>query len=185
VHRRQGCKELKDSFWRRGSFDENTVATAQGGAVPALATGRSRARTDAEAPSHCLYRGVLPNALEKAAPYVVELNSDSAFLDFLVRRGWGESWGLYLISPLNLDPVRLHLRRFLKVKDEDGRSLVFRYYDPRVMRDFLPTCDGPQLEMLFDGVDRFLVEDADPLSMSEFTLVDSKLQCASKSWGRG
>jgi hypothetical protein len=34
-------------------------------------------------------------------------------------------------------------RRFLRVKDEDG--LVFRFYDPRVMRVYLPTCAAGEL----------------------------------------
>jgi hypothetical protein len=84
----------------------------------------------------CLYRGVLPTALEKVAPYLVQLPVNTGFLDYLVRRGWGDSWGLYITSTSTLDQLRRHLRRFLRVKDEDGRKLVFRYYDPRVMRPF-------------------------------------------------
>ena len=35
---------------------------------------------------------------------------------------------------LPVDELRRHLRRFLLVKDESGRQLYFRYYDPRVLR---------------------------------------------------
>jgi hypothetical protein len=36
--------------------------------------------------------------------------------------------------------------------------MMFRYYDPRVLRRFLPTCNGGQLKALFGKIDSFFVE---------------------------
>jgi hypothetical protein len=173
---------IAQNLWNKaaGHSKRRLFAVLDGARSPAIYP----AVMDADAPSHCLYRGVIPDVLAKAAPYVVDLSSDAVFLDFLVRQGWGNSWGIFLIGPSSLDILRQHLRRFLKVKDEGGRSLVFRYYDPRVMRVFLPTCDEAQLDSLFSGIERFLIEDADPMSMTEYTLLDSALQQASTSWKR-
>jgi hypothetical protein len=57
--------------------------------------------------------------------------------------------------------VRKHLRRLLMVKlDDGGRRLYFRFYDPRVLRAFLPTCSVRQDEEMFGDRDihSFLVE---------------------------
>jgi hypothetical protein len=49
------------------------------------------------------------------------------------------------------------------VKTEQGKMLYFRFYDPRVLRIFLPTCDAMQLRELFgDAIDSFILEDEDP-----------------------
>ena len=40
----------------------------------------------------------------------------------------------------------------------DGTPLYFRYYDPRVLRSFLPTCSPAQLKQMFGPVDAFLAE---------------------------
>ena len=35
---------------------------------------------------------------------------------------------------------------------------MFRYYDPRVLRVYLPTCTPDELEMLFGPIERFWME---------------------------
>jgi hypothetical protein len=126
----------------------------------------------------CLYRGEIPIVLAKVAPYLVELPRESGFLDFLINRGWGDSWGVFLTSTAPLDELRRHLRRFLRVRDPMGRTLVFRYYDPRVMRTFLPTCSPTQLESLFADIHSFVIENPEGDGMTEYSLVDSQLQTA-------
>jgi len=128
----------------------------------------------------CLYRGEVPIALAKVAPYLVELPHETGFLDYLVGRGWGESWGLFLTSTSPIDELRRHLRRFLRVRDPAGRTLVFRYYDPRVMRTFLPTCSRDQLEELFAQVQSFIVENPQGEGMTEYSLQGSTLRSLSQ-----
>lgn len=109
---------------------------------------------------HCLYAGRLPAALLEVAPYLVQVQPDTAFLRTLLVAGWGRAWGIWLISAAPLDELRRHLRRFLQVKDERGRLLLFRYYDPIVLTTFLPTCTAAELAELFGPIDAFLVESA-------------------------
>src|SRR5687767_9447498 len=60
----------------------------------------------------CLYSGKLPDALRRAAPYIVELAPTYSFTRPLLEMGWGNSWGVFLRieDPRNL---RHHLRSFL------------------------------------------------------------------------
>src|SRR5512134_754784 len=86
-----------------------------------------------------LYSGKLPDALQRAAPYLIELAAGYKFTRPLLEMGWGSSWGVFLRIK-DARNLRHHLRGFLRVQDESGRTLVFRYYDPRVLRAYLPTC---------------------------------------------
>jgi hypothetical protein len=105
----------------------------------------------------CLYSGKLPDALQRAAPYIVELAPTYSFTRPLLEMGWGNSWGVFLRieDPRNL---RHHLRSFLRVQDESGRMLVFRYYDPRVLRTYLPTCETHELKSVFGPISSYLME---------------------------
>ncbi len=106
-----------------------------------------------------LYDGPQADALADAAPYLVELPRVSAVLELLVREGWGRRWGVYLTSDLPFDEVRRHLRRFLMVDDEESAErLYFRFYDPAVLRVFLPTCSPRQAASFFGSIGRFYVE---------------------------
>ena len=118
----------------------------------------------------CLYAGALHPALERVAPYLVQLELDDRHTIKMLNRGWGQSWGIFLKSGTSAESLRKHLRKFLRVRGPGGKTLVFRYYDPRVMRIFLPTCSGPQLDELFGPIDCIASEDANPAQMIEFKL---------------
>ena len=115
-----------------------------------------------------LYEGTKGERLAAAAPYLVALSPKSPFLETLVREGWGKSWGVYLTSQVPFAEVRKHLRRFLTVKTEEGKELLFRYYDPRVLRVFLPTCTPEELSTIFGPVASFLMEAEESCQMLRF-----------------
>ncbi len=127
---------------------------------------RVHERVTSERPSdwRCLYAGPLPPALERAAPYLVRLTPGSGPLDLLLEDARGESVGVLVASPegVDIDRLRRHFRRFLKATGPDGRTLIFRYYDPRVLRVYLPTCNRDELGILFGSVvSRYIVEQRD------------------------
>jgi hypothetical protein len=106
----------------------------------------------------CLYEGRLPLSLQEAAPYLVALRRDMPFTRWLLRECPNENWGVFLVSNARLMELRNHFRRLLKVKTEDGRVLNFRFYDPRVLRAYLPTCHEPELNAVFGPVRKFYAE---------------------------
>jgi hypothetical protein len=123
---------------------------------------------DTEVPYQSLYEGMQAQVLSEEAPYLVELGKDAWFDERLVRRGWGRSWGVYLSSKEPFREVRRHLRQFLFVKDEAERELYFRFYDPRVLRVFLPTCKARQVQALFAAVEAFSMEDEEGRQLLRF-----------------
>jgi pSer/pThr/pTyr-binding forkhead associated (FHA) protein len=113
-----------------------------------------------------LYEGPQAAELAFVAPYLIALPKTSPFLEQLVREAWGESWGVYLTCNEPFDALRKHLRRFLTVELEAGKKVLFRYYDPRVLRIFLPTCTADERRQFLGPISRYLVEgDSEDISL--------------------
>jgi len=106
----------------------------------------------------CLYSGVIPTVLETLAPYLVQLEFEERRCRRFLQQAWGKSWGIFLKCDTTFDRLRKHLRGFLSVRDPGGKKLLFRYYDPRVLRTYLPTCGGEDLRTVFGPIEQFLLE---------------------------
>jgi hypothetical protein len=115
-----------------------------------------------------LYEGDQAVAMADYAPYLVRLPPDATLLECFVRQGWGESWGVYLTSPDDLSRVRHHFRHYLMAELPHARVVYFRFYDPRVLRVFLPTCSAAQVGRFFGAIRSFIVESEGGRSYLEF-----------------
>ena len=107
----------------------------------------------------CLYRGELSPALQSAAPYLLRLTG--TLFDEFFERAWGKSWGVLLTSTASSRDLRRHLRKFLIAQTEARERMLFRYYDPRVLRVYLPTCNGGELAEFFGPISAYLAEGED------------------------
>jgi hypothetical protein len=116
-----------------------------------------------------LYDGAKGAELAAVAPHLVRLTPGSQLLDLLVQDGFGRSWGIYLTSKDSFSAVRRHFRKFLIVKTEDGKQLYFRFYDPRVLRNFLPACNSAETVEFFGPVTCFMSEGEDPTTLLIFS----------------
>jgi len=116
-----------------------------------------------------LYAGAIPRELAEVAPYLVRLWREHPFTEELIEAGWGNSWGLFVSSPADLETMRRHLRRFLRVETEEGKKLVFRYYDPRVLRVYLPTCTADELTALYGPISTFYCESSDAKALQAYS----------------
>ncbi len=106
-----------------------------------------------------LYDGVEGETMVHVAPHLVRLPAGSRLLASLVREGWGRRWGIYLTCSLPFTEVRRHLRRFLMVEmEESGDRMYFRFYDPRTLTTFIPSCTPRQAQEFFGSAESFLLE---------------------------
>jgi hypothetical protein len=124
----------------------------------------------------CLYSGPLTPDLEMAAPYLVQLDHGYRDTHRLIRQAWGNSWGVFLRSGTSLKKLRRHLREFLLVRDTKGTRMVFRYYDPRVLRAYLPTCVRSELRTVFGPIELFWTEGDDTAEIMEFGFGSGELK---------
>jgi hypothetical protein len=128
-----------------------------------------------QADAASLYNGPTAEQLADVAPYLAPCAPGSRLNRWLFDTAWGQSAGIVVLSESDPDALRAHFRRFLMVLDESGKSLYFRFYDPRVLRVFLPTCDAEQLKSFFGPVTAFVLEDEDPARALRFTLAGGDL----------
>jgi hypothetical protein len=126
----------------------------------------------------CLYRGELEPDMAAAAPYLVKLEYDHPFTKLVCEEGWGNHWGIFALTPAEVDirALRQHFRKFLMVYNPDGKLIYFRYYDPRVLRVYLPTCNTEELGIVFGPVNSYIMEDGDSPILLRFGLKDEKLR---------
>jgi hypothetical protein len=148
--------------------DVKAYAVLDGASAPGLLGHLQKHRP----PYHCLYRGELPPDIAEVAPYLVELHADNPLTKVILSEGWGNHWGVFVQTAADLRAMRKHFRTFLMVNDADGKPLYFRYYDPRVLRTFLPTCNTREASIIFGPVRSYLMEAADK-SIVRFRLHDT------------
>lgn len=123
----------------------------------------------------CLYYGKSEEQLSSVAPYIFQFSPSDEFAHHVIENGWGNSWGLFVVCDQPIEEAQRHFRKFLMVKTEGGHQLYFRYYDPRVLRVFLPTCDVEQLTEVFGIITQFICEDEDPLFALTFAFDGTRL----------
>ena len=161
-------QKLEEYLFRK---DTHTYAVLDGASVPDLPVKLY----ELQAVNVCLYRGELPDDLVYVAPYLVHLARGTLFTDWLLTECWGKHWGIFAQSPLSLTGMRKHFRLLLTVDDENGKPLLFRYYDPRVLLPFLMTCRAEELEIVFADVRYYFAELPDAFQISRFNFTNNKL----------
>ena len=150
----------------------NVFAVLDGASVPDLLDklyGTQRPEFE------CLYAGEIKPDLAEVATYLVRLESKSEFTEWVIKEGWGKHWGVFVVAPADFLAMRHHLRRFLLVHGSDGKSFYFRYYDPRVLRTYLPSCNSGELTEFFGPVKTWVLEGEDPAALLRFDFADGKL----------
>jgi hypothetical protein len=99
--------------------------------------------------------------LADVAPYLVNIHPASSYLDRWGGR-LGSSAGILLLAKSAPLTLRTHLRGNFRVCDEEDTEYFFRFYDPRVLRPFLPTCTRSEARNFFGPIREILVEDFSP-----------------------
>lgn len=94
-----------------------------------------------------LFRGVEEREYWAIAPYLFRV--DEVLFDWILDHLWSKPWGFFLTSEADIDILRRHLRRFLIVQIPDGRKVLFRYFDPRILRPFLKSSTQEELLRFF------------------------------------
>lgn len=108
-----------------------------------------------------LFDGPLASMLDHVAPHLFPLERDAAFVGEW-GAALGRAGGVLLGATAGLEALWSHLRALLVATDETGVQYSFRFYDPRVLRVFLPTCSPVQASEFFGPASWMLVEGESP-----------------------
>ncbi len=89
---------------------------------------------------------------DKVAPYLVSLNlDDDPVSDKLIEESRGESWLTFVVSCKRMDELADELRDMIVVYSEKHeKDIVYRFYDPRHLQNYLLIHEPPELNTLFE-----------------------------------
>jgi hypothetical protein len=93
----------------------------------------------------------------EVAPYLIK--AGEAAIDWIQDSLHDSPWGVFVVSKADLETLRVHLQRFLRVELPDGEHWYFRYYDPRILPIFLQNCQQDELDVFFGPVRGFAILD--------------------------
>ncbi len=169
----QGQIEMDLEEKRKHLFSPHTrlYCVLDGVLVPDLPIKLAEARV----PHFCIVTGELDPAMAHAAPYLAYLSPDSKFADEVLSEGFRKNWGTLFHSHRSLLEMRRHFRALHQVFDENGNPFKFRYYDPAVLRKFLPTCNAGELKTFFGDVETFFAGSADGKNIVTYTIPNGEL----------
>ncbi|MGF6213691.1 DUF4123 domain-containing protein [Comamonas sp. 4034] len=80
----------------------------------------------------------------REGPWLLAATDSSPLFDQWFNQGWGDSWGVFLAtSEKDMTKVKLHLKKMLMAyvaipDTNESLKALYRFYDPRVLRDTLP-----------------------------------------------
>lgn len=109
---------------------------------------------------YCLFEGQLSFDLASASPYVVELEKDNQKSWELFEKAWGNHWGVFVIGgkDYKLSTLRRNCRKIAYVKTSKNKKYIFRYFDPRILSTYLPTCDETEANQVFGEILEYITD---------------------------
>jgi len=122
-----------------------------------------------------LFQGSRARELALVAPYLVPLAPDDFLTTWFLQHGWGDKWGILCETSETLTELRRHFQRVFAVYNDAGKPLYFRFYDPRVLEDYLQSATPSELKKIFGSVQSFYVEGDDAGSLTQYLLAADRI----------
>lgn len=100
-----------------------------------------------------LLKEPLAQKVEKAAPYLVELNLEETYTQELMKKGFATNWLTYILSHKNLEELTEELKEMIMpYSEQHQREILFRFYDPRNLDNYVMIHEEVELKDMFDDV---------------------------------
>lgn len=130
----------------------------------------------------CLFTGEKGARLDHVAPHLFACDKLGVIAHAALSGIEPGDVGVLLESDVDFAALRKHLRRFLiVVRERDRRRIYFRYYDPRVLKAFLPACTPDELKRFFGPITVIHCEAESPGEVISFRLRDGALSVSRRA----
>ncbi len=131
---------------------------------------------------HCIF-GDVPPALARVAPHLVAADTDTPIVSTFASEGRNRSWGMMLRSEASIDDLAEHLYGLVRARLPSGQEVLFRFWDPRIMRAYLPTCTPDELTRVFGPIEAFLIEQGNGEWLT-YARTEDRLSTYEPDWSR-
>lgn len=111
-----------------------------------------------------LYKGEPEEKYFDIAPYLVNISingeNHAKLREWIFEKCWGGGRAVFFEANADMNTLLKHFQKFTIVLDESGKGMFFRFYDPRVLRVYLPTCNKEESRYIYgyDIIKAFFVE---------------------------
>lgn len=159
----------------------NSIALREGESLYAIVDGcvdfdfAATTNRNLSQPNRMLFKGAAAESMGEVAPYFIAVDIKSDFLLHWSQR-LGKNVGVLFVSSGKVRDTFRHMREIFIVESESGQQYFFRYYDPRVLRTYLPTCKGKVATDFFGPITACFAEAESTLSLEKFYLADGLVQ---------
>ncbi|HQT88251.1 MAG TPA: DUF4123 domain-containing protein [Acidiphilium sp.] len=116
--------------------------------------------------AQCLFGGELADAVRRGSPHVMAMPQPGLLLDWWRQNGRGKSYGIACRGDVGMQALRLHLKTLLRVRLPDGRLVLFRFWDPRVLETFIKNSTPLEQARLFGPIRTFYGESPEGRSIA-------------------
>lgn len=100
-----------------------------------------------------LLKEPLAQKVEKAAPYLVKLNLEEEYTQKLMKKGFATNWLTYIISHKKINELTEELKEMIMpYSEQHQREILFRFYDPRNLDNYVMMHEAEELIEMFDDV---------------------------------
>jgi hypothetical protein len=166
------------AMMRKRAAEENDVfcildAAADGSIHPLLKNSDWEYR--------CLYKkGVhfegarMVDSLAATAPYLLRLDPGKVAIESFFSRRLGRNLAVFFQSKASIQELTEHFSGLLKAADEEGNIFGFRYFDPRILRIYLPSCTEEEKRVFYGPAEVFWAEGEEG-AMLEFHEKDEEI----------
>ncbi len=118
-----------------------------------------------------LFIGEKGERLSHVAPHLFECDLQGAIAHMALSGLRPGEVGFLAEAEEPFESVYKHFRRFLTViRESDGKKVLFRFYDPRILRVFLPACNSSELNHFFGPIKAFHCQGEDTGEVLTFRL---------------
>jgi hypothetical protein len=115
----------------------------------------------------CLWQGEGQRDYWHVAPYLIRVTL--ADLDWIGHNFWNKPWGYFVVAHSEVEFLRTHFRRFMTIRRSTGETMLFRFYDPRVIRTFLSSRTDDQIRQFYGPARGFGI--TAPFELSKVELI--------------
>ncbi len=114
-----------------------------------------------------LFKNTYMESYTAAAPYLFSVDRD--FFHWIEHLDQSR-WGIFVLTKEKREALILHLQHFLMVALPNGSKGYFRYYDPRILKTYVLSCNAAELEQFFGPVRGFAVAEPEEQKTRLFDL---------------
>lgn len=136
--------ELRSELFEHGAEELRTYCLLDATRLTALEKVFDSERL-ADLGMQCLLSGEAAKEVKNYAPYLVDISLSTealkegdipSFHRQLFTQYWGKHCAIFIKSTADLPTLTRHLKKFIKLKNDDDKWFYFRFYDPRIAKDY-------------------------------------------------